>query len=183
MCFERVLNSDHRRCTQLKLHRHTKYWVRERRHRLGFHAAGACCFDSSQIGETLLFYGCSAQHWGNRRFIGFHLCKLAGRFFFNPRGCGVRGIGGTQLSLIRGSSCPRSKPLHLYIPFWQKRLLFEISQIENCTAFTDIPTVETLSLFRWGCSRHCTVERRPTTTFLCPERIESPVISTALQPR
>ena len=44
---------------------------------------------------------------------------------------GGRGGGGTQRSLIRGDSVPRSDPLSFYIPFLTERYLFRIPSIDK----------------------------------------------------
>ena len=44
---------------------------------------------------------------------------------------GGGGMGGTQRSLIRGDSVPRSDPLSFYIPFLTERYLFRIPSIDK----------------------------------------------------
>ena len=60
------------------------------------------------------------------------LCKALpeGKQTYVRRG-GGGGMGGTQRSLIRGDSVPRSDPLSFYIPFLTERYLFRIPSIDQ----------------------------------------------------
>ena len=60
------------------------------------------------------------------------LCKALpeGKQTYARRG-GGGGMGGTQRSLIRGDSVPRSDPLSFYIPFLTERYLFRIPSIDK----------------------------------------------------
>ena len=61
------------------------------------------------------------------------LCKVLpeGKQTYARLGGGGGGMGGTQRSLIRGDSVPRSDPLSFYIPFLTERYLFRISSVDK----------------------------------------------------
>ena len=52
------------------------------------------------------------------------------------KGRGEEGGGGTQQSLIRGGSAPRSNPLPFQIPFLTESCPLSIPSLTNSTPFT-----------------------------------------------
>ena len=81
-------------------------------------------------------------------------CRKVSRHMPGEDGGGEGGgLGGTQRSLIRGGSAPRSNPLSFYIPFLTERYLFRIPSIDKWYPL-HLTLIKTLCHLSWGVA-HC----------------------------